>query len=84
MEFFTAEFLFFTLVQHEHVVSVIAVDPICDAPEMTSRCFRVLEHRDLHFTTEAVQPGDVCGLAGVGGRGHEVSLRRGRGHHVAG
>lgn len=49
-----------------------------------SRCFRVPEHRDLHVAAETVQPGDICGFAGVGGRWHEVSLWCGWSYPLAG
>lgn len=55
-----------------------------DLFKMSSRCLRVLEHRDLHVETETVQPGDVCGFARVGGRRYEVSLWCGRSYPVAG
>lgn len=48
------------------------------------RCLRVLEHRDLHISTETVQLGNVCWFARLGGRRYEVSVWRGRGHPVAG
>lgn len=35
---------------------------------LTSRSFRVLEHRDLHVQAEEVQSADLCGFARVGGR----------------
>lgn len=55
-----------------------------DPLELISRCFRVLEHRDLHVETETVQPGDICGFTGVGGWRHEVPFWCGWSHPVAG